>query len=152
MFKLVVDYPQIAEERLILDRMVRAEPDLDAQAVATTATVLRSRSLLDVVHMEDKVRDYIVKVVDATRHPANYGLQLKRLIRYGASPRGSVFLALAAKTEALLADRRYVTPQDVKSVAMDVLRHRVLLTYEADAEEIAPEQVIQQILDAVEVP
>jgi MoxR-like ATPase len=93
-----------------------------------------------------------VSIVYATRHPKKYGLPIDHLIRYGGSPRASIFLALAAKGEALLSGRRYTTPQDVKSIALDVLRHRVLLTYEADAEAITPDKVIQQILDAIEVP
>jgi MoxR-like ATPase len=152
MFKLILDYPHVAEERQILDRMVRAEPEVNVTAVATTASVLASRQMLDQVHMDEKVRDYIVNLVDATRHPKKHGLQIDHLIRYGASPRASIFLALGAKGEALLSGRSYVTPQDVKSVAMDVLRHRVLLSYEADAESTTAENVIQQVLDAVEVP
>jgi MoxR-like ATPase len=152
MFKLVLDYPNIVEERQILDRMVRAEPEVNVRTVATTASVLESRRSLDQVHMDEKVRDYVVNIVDATRHPEKYGLQIGHLIRYGASPRASVFLALAAKGEALLSGRGYVTPEDVKSIALDVLRHRVLLTYEADAETITPDKVLGQILDAIEVP
>jgi len=148
----VLDYPEMAEERLILDRMVRAEPDVDVQAVASTETVLHSRRMLDEVHMESAIRDYIVSLVDATRHPAKYGLGIAGLIRYGASPRASIFLALAAKGEALLSGRRYVTPRDVKAVALDVLRHRVLLSYEADAEGVRSEQIISQVLGAVDVP
>jgi len=152
MFKLILDYPQIAEERQILDRMVRSESKIDVRAVATTAAVLDTRRLLDQVHMDEKLRDYIVNIVDATRHPKKYGLQIEHLIRYGASPRATIFLALAAKGEALLSGRFYCTPQDVKSIAMDVLRHRVLLTYEADAEAATPDRLIRQILDAIEVP
>jgi MoxR-like ATPase len=153
LFKLVLDYPEIAEERLILDRMVRAAPALEnVRAVATTENILHSRGLLDEVHLDPDLRDYIVNLVDATRHPSRYGLKIDALIRYGASPRASVFLALAAKGEALLSGRGYTTPQDVKEVALDVLRHRVLLTYEADAEGVTPEQVIRQVLGAVEVP
>ena len=152
LFKLVLDYPAIEEERIILDRMVRAEPDIRAEAVASTETVLQSRRLLDDVHMENSLRDYIVSLVDATRHPEKYGLGIGTLIRYGASPRASIFLAMAAKGEALLGGRLYATPQDVKAVALDVLRHRVLLSYEADAEGIRSEQVIHQVLGAVEVP
>ena len=152
MFKLILGYPQIAEERQILDRMVRAAPEINVRAVATTAAVLDSRQLLDQVHMDEKVRDYVVNIVDATRHAQKYGLRIEHLIRYGASPRASVFLALAAKGEALLSGRGYVTPEDVKSIALDVLRHRVLLTYEADAETITPDKVLGQILDAIEVP
>ncbi len=152
LFKLVLDYPEMTEERTILDRMVRAEPQVEVNTVASTETVLHSRKLLDEVHMEPVVRDYIVSLVDATRHPARYGLGIEELIRYGASPRASIFLALAAKGEALLSGRRYVTPQDVKAVAIDVLRHRVLLSYEADAEGVRSEQIIHQVLGAVEVP
>jgi MoxR-like ATPase len=152
MFKLILDYPQIAEERQILDRMVRCESESDVRAVATTGAILDTRRLLDQVHMDEKLRDYIVNIVDATRHPQKYGLPIEHLIRYGASPRATIFLALAAKGEALLSGRFYCTPQDVKSIAMDVLRHRVLLTYEADAESATPDRVIRRILDAIEVP
>ena len=152
LFKLVLDYPAIEEERLILDRMVRSEPETTVQAVASLADVLAARRALDAVHLERSVRDYIVNLVDATRHPGNHGLKLQPLIRFGASPRASVFLALAAKAEAALGGRLFVTPQDVKDVAVDVLRHRVLLTYEADAEGVTSEQIIGQILSAVEVP
>ncbi len=152
LFKLVLDYPSIGEERMILDRMVRSEPETAVAPVATTADVLEARRALDSVHMEASVRDYIVNLVDATRRPGNYGLKIQPLIRFGASPRASVFLALAARAEAALGGRIFVTPQDVKDVALDVLRHRVLLTYEADAEGVTSEQVIGQVLSAVEVP
>jgi len=152
LFKLILDYPAIDEERLILDRMVRAEPETAARAVAGTDDILRSRRALDAIHLEEKLRDYIVSVVDATRHPARYGLKIETLVRYGASPRASVFLAMAAKCAVLLDGREFVTPQDVKDVAGDVLRHRVLLTYEADAEGITSDQVIAKVLGAVEVP
>jgi len=152
LFKLVVDYPAIAEERQILDRMVRAEPATAVRAVASTADILRTRQALDTVHLEPCLRDYVVNLVDATRHPAAYGLKLETLVRYGASPRASVFLALAAKCEALLAGREYVTPEDVKSVAPDVLRHRVLVSYEADAEGITSDAIVAQVLSAVAVP
>src|SRR5262245_50045171 len=152
LFKLVLDYPAIAEERLILDRMVCAEPAALVQSVASTRGILDGRRVLDAVDLESSMRDYIVSLVDATRHPAQYGLPIRELIRFGASPRATVFLALAAKAEALLGGRDYVTPQDVKDVAPDVLRHRVLLTYEADAEGVTTEQVISQVLGAVRVP
>jgi MoxR-like ATPase len=158
LFKLSVTYPAIEEERAILDRMVRSPASRDdaAQtescAVASLHAVLQSRRLLDYVHMEDKLRDYIVNVADATRNPLKYGLMIGRLIRFGASPRGAVFLALAAKAEALLSGRDYVTPQDVKEVALDVLRHRVLTSYEADAEGITSDHIVRQVLGAVEVP
>jgi MoxR-like ATPase len=152
LFKLVVTYPEIEEERAILDRMASAAPETESQPVASLLAVLQSRQLLDDVHMENKVRDYIVSVVNATRNPLKYGIMIGRLIRYGASPRGSVFLALAAKAEALLNGRGFVTPQDVKDVALDVLRHRVLTSYEADAEGITSDHIVRQVLGAVEVP
>jgi MoxR-like ATPase len=152
LFKLVLDYPEIEEERQILDRMVCAEPRLAVRAVAATPDILDSRVELDRIHLEPQLRDYIVNVVDATRHPARYGMKIEPLIRYGASPRASIFLALAAKCEALLGGRDYATPQDVKNVALDVMRHRVLVSYEADAEGVTSEQLIAQVLAAVEVP
>ena len=152
LFKLVLDYPAIEEERVILDRMVRSEPATAVIAVATAADILESRRALDAIHLETNLRDYIVNVVDATRHPARHGLKLDTLIRYGASPRASVFLAMAAKCTALLDGRAFVVPQDVKDVAIDVLRHRVLLTYEADAEGVTSERIVEQVLAAVEVP
>jgi MoxR-like ATPase len=152
LFKLVLDYPAVEEERVILDRMVHSEPALSVTAVASAADILESRRVLDAIHLETNVRDYIVNVVDATRHPAKYGLRLDTLIRYGASPRASVFLAIAAKCAALLDGRAFVVPQDVKDVVIDVLRHRVLLTYEADAEGVTSERIVEQVLAAVEVP
>ncbi|HJZ95454.1 MAG TPA: AAA family ATPase [Candidatus Solibacter sp.] len=152
LFKLVLDYPAVEEERVILDRMVRCEPAISVTAVASAADILESRRVLDAIHLETNVRDYIVNVVDATRHPAKYGLKLDTLIRYGASPRASVFLAIAAKCAALLDGRAFVVPQDVKDVVIDVLRHRVLLTYEADAEGVTSERIVQQVLAGVEVP
>jgi MoxR-like ATPase len=152
LFKLVVTYPAIEDERAILDRMAQSAPHIEPRPVTNLATVLASRALIDQVHMEPKVRDYIVSLVDATRHPVKYGMMISRLIRYGASPRGSVYLAVAAKAEALLNGRRYVTPQDVKEVALDVLRHRVLLTYEADAEGLTSDHIVRQVLGAVEAP
>ena len=152
LFKLSLHYPEIEDERAILDRMACAHPPTEAEPVAHAADVLRSRDLLDEIHMEPQLRDYIVSVIDATRHPAKYGIKLERIVRYGASPRAAIFLAMASKAEALLSRRNYVTPQDVKNVAADVLRHRVLLTYEADAESITTDQVIEQTLAAVPVP
>jgi MoxR-like ATPase len=152
LFKLHLDYPDLAEERQILDRMARSEPPAHPQCVASAEDVLACRAQLDQVHLDETLRDYIVKLVDATRHPAKYGLTIQPWIRYGASPRATVFLALAAKAEAFLEQRDYVTPQDVKSIAADVLRHRVLLTYEAQAENVTSDSVVTRILSAVEVP
>jgi MoxR-like ATPase len=153
LFKLHLDYPELAEERAILDRMARSDPPTHPAAVASTADVLACRTGLDGIHLDESLRDYIVRLVDATRHPAKYSLvAMQPWIRYGASPRATVFLALAAKAEAFLEQRDYVRPQDVKSIAADVLRHRVLLTYEAQAEDVTPDAVVAKILATVEVP
>ena len=152
MFKLHLDYPELSEERLILDRMARAEPPVRPQAVASAQDVLDCRAGLDQVHLDESLRDYIVRIVDATRHPVKYGLDVDKWIRYGASPRATVFLALASKAEAFLEQRDYVTPHDVKSIAADVLRHRVVLTYEALAEDVTADQIVTRILAAVKVP
>jgi MoxR-like ATPase len=133
--------------------MATTAPDMAVDAVATPADILRVRRLGDEIFMDDKIGEYIVDLVDATRHPADYKLpELKDLIRYGASPRATLFLTMAARGHALLSGRGYVTPQDVKSVAMDVLRHRVAPTYEAEAEEMTSEDLVQKILDTVDVP
>ena len=111
-----------------------------------------ARVAMRAIHMEDKLASYIVRIVDATRHPEAYGLKLKQLIGFGASPRGSIWLNQAARAQAFLKGRGYVTPQDVKAMAPDVLRHRILLTYEAEADGITADEIIASILETVEVP
>ena len=153
MFKVVVDYPSTADELQILRRHGSARQNASVQKIMTPDDIARIRDVLDSIFMDAKIEEYIVNLVDATRHPENYHLNdLKPLIHFGASPRATIFLALAAKGQALLAGRGYTTPQDVKSIAMDVLRHRILLTYEAEAQEITAENVVKQLLDAVPVP
>jgi MoxR-like ATPase len=152
LFQIVLGYPEIGQERLILDRMALAEPDLHLEPAAHTGDVLAGRRLVDQVHLEPKLRDYIISLADASRHPSKYGLDIQPLIRYGASPRGCLLLALAAKAEAFLSGRRYVIPRDVKEVAPDVLRHRLLLTYEAKAENVTASDLVARILSTVEVP
>jgi MoxR-like ATPase len=114
--------------------------------------VKRLRELADEIFMDEKIEEYIVNLVEATRNPGDYGLEIGHLIRYGSSPRATIFLAMASKANALIEGRGYVTPQDVKTVALDVLRHRVITTYEAEAEERSSEEIIQQILQNVDVP
>lgn len=152
MLKVKVTYPSKAEELEILRRMARSSPATAVEPVLQPADILRLRALTDEIYMDAKIEEYIVNLVEATRHPEQYGLPIGELIRYGASPRASIFLAVAARARALLEGRGYVTPQDVKSIGMDVLRHRVVVTYEAEAEEKTPEDLIKQIFDAVEVP
>ncbi len=152
MMKLVVSYPSKTQEKEILRRMARTKPNTRVDAIIESHDVIRLRELADEIFMDEKIEDYIVDLIEATRNPAAYQLDLQQLIRYGASPRATIFLTMAAKANALLEGRGYVTPQDVKSVAPDVLRHRVILTYEAEAEEKTPEDLITQILAQVDVP
>jgi MoxR-like ATPase len=151
MLKLKVDYPNKKEERDILDRMSGITPPVVSRVV-TPAEILGARELVHQIYMDDRVKDYIVDIVFATRSPGDYHLDLAPLIAFGASPRATLYLALAAKAHAFIRGRGYATPEDVKSIAFDVLRHRVLLTYEAEAEEITPETIVQRILDTIEVP
>jgi MoxR-like ATPase len=151
MLKLKVDYPSMKEERQILDRMSGTE-EIQARPVVEPAEILAAGETLNVVYMDDKVKDYIVQLVFATRQPANFGIDAKGLIEYGASPRATIYLTRAAKAHAFLKRRGYVTPDDVKSIGMDVLRHRVILTYEAEAEEITTEEIVRRVFDKVPVP
>jgi len=152
MLKLKVGYPSKEEERAILDRMAFTDADLDVEPVIAPGDILRARGVVDEIYVDDKVRDYIVDIVLATREPERYGLEIANLIEWGASPRATIYLTLAAKAEAFLQGRGYVTPQDVKAIGMDVLRHRVIITYEAEAEEMTSEHIVQQIFDHIQVP
>ena len=150
MLKLKVDYPTKKEERDILDRAADGFPEV--RQVMKKEDLFRAREAAATIYMDDKLKDYIVDLVLATREPADYGLDLAPYISYGASPRATIYLAQCARAHAFLNARGYVTPQDVKSVAMDVMRHRVILTYEAEAEEKTTESVVQTVLDSIEVP
>jgi MoxR-like ATPase len=153
LFKVKIDYPRKDEERKILDLMAGAtRTPHPVEAVISPEEILKVRATVDEIYMDDKIKDYIVDVIHATRRPKEFGLEMESLIDYGASPRATLALATASRANAFMERRPYVTPQDVKSVAMDVLRHRVLLTYEAEAEELTPEDVIQKVLDGVRVP
>jgi MoxR-like ATPase len=152
MLKVKVGYPTREEERAILDRMAVAEAPR-ASRVVTRQDLAAARATLHRIHVDDRVKDYVVNVVFATRDPRGHGLpELAGHVEFGASPRATIFLTLAAKAHALLRRRAFVTPEDVKAVAYDVLRHRITLTYEAEAEEITPEKVISKVLDRIEVP
>ena len=152
MLKLKVTYPSAAEEQQILKRMARSEPTTEITPVIKPADIVRLRKLVDSIYMDEKIEDYIVNLISATREPEKFGLQISDLIQYGASPRATIFLAMGAKACALLAGRGYVTPQDIKTIAMDVLRHRVIISYEAEAEEKTSEDLVRLILDTVPVP
>jgi MoxR-like ATPase len=147
-----VGYPSREDERRIMDRMTGLTP-LKAEAAVTPTELLEARKIIGQIYVADKVKDYIVDVVFATREPQKHGLKdLAPLIEFGASPRASIALNLAARAHAFLRHRGYVTPEDVKAVGPDVLRHRVVLTYEADAEEVTSEQVVRRVFEVVEVP
>ena len=152
MLKLKITYPSRDEEKEILRRMsAGAVPEVDR--VIEVDKLLAARELVNNIYMDSKVEDYIVNLVYATREPEAVGLaDMKELIAYGASPRATLFLTRAARAHAFIRGRGYVTPEDIKSVGMDILRHRVITTYEAEAENITPEQIVQKVFDSVEVP
>lgn len=152
MLKVKVDYPTQKEERRILDAMATSAPNMTVNAVIRPKEIARSREVVDSIYVDEKVRDYIVELVFTTRHPSRHGLKLEAYIQYGGSPRATINLTLAAKAWAFIQGRGYVTPQDVKSIAMDVLRHRVVVSYEAEAEGLVSEDIIRKVLDAVPVP
>ena len=152
MLKAVVTYPSRQEEKSILERFVAA-PAAEVEAVVARNDIMAARQAVQTVHMEDDLKDYILHLVFATREPRSYRLDgLTNLIAYGASPRASIYLAQTAKAHAFINGRGYVTPDDVKAVAMDVLRHRVIVTYEAEAEDLSSEDIVRQVLDGVQVP
>jgi MoxR-like ATPase len=152
LLKVRVGYPSREEEHRILKRMARSRPDTGVEAVLSPEDILRLRALSDEIYMDEKIEDYILSIVQATRAPEECGLALGDFIRYGASPRATIALCMASRAYALIRGRGYVTPQDVKSVGMDVLRHRLIVSYEAEAEEKTSEDLIQQIFNAVKVP
>lgn len=152
MLKLKIGYPTREEERQILDLMATTAPATAIEAVVDLPQIIESRKQVDAIYIDDKVRDYIVDIVLATRDPGAYRLDLAPYIQFGASPRATINLTLASRAWALLEGRAYVTPQDVKSIGLDVLRHRVIPTYEAEAEEVTPEEIVQRIFETVPVP
>jgi MoxR-like ATPase len=152
MFKLLITYPSKTEEQLILQRMAGTAAEIAVNGVISPVDINRIREVVGSIYMDEKIEEYILNLVAATRDPKLCNLDIGDLIRYGASPRATIFLANAAKANALLAGRGYVTPQDVKSIAPDILRHRVIVTYEAEAEEKTSDDIVKQILDNVEVP
>jgi len=153
MLKLNVTYPNKEEELKILKEMSFTDKEIKVNAVLKPADIMRARKVVNEVYMDEKIEKYIVDIVFATREPANYKLgDLSGLIQYGASPRASIYLTLASKAYAFIKGRGYVTPQDVKSIGPDVLRHRIIVSYEAEAEERTSEDIIKRIFDEIEVP
>jgi MoxR-like ATPase len=152
MLKLKITYPSKQEEKDIMNRVVVGS-DFHAKPVVKPKNILDARGAVNMVYIDDKIKDYIVDVVFATREPGSFGMpELEGLIEYGASPRASIYLSQTSKAYAFMQGRGYVTPQDVKSIGMDVLRHRVIVSYEAEAEEMSSEDIIQKVFDHVEVP
>jgi MoxR-like ATPase len=152
MLKLKITYPSKKEELEIMNRVV-VGTDVHLDPVVTAQDIVAARDAVAPIYVDDKIKEYIVNVVFATREPASFGLsELDGLIEYGASPRASIYLSQAAKSYAFIQGRGYVTPQDVKSIGMDVLRHRVIISYEAEAEEMSAEDVVRKIFDHIEVP
>ena len=152
MLKVVVDYPERSEEREIIDRMTSGTPP-DVQPVVDSQYILNAREIVRQVYVDEKIKDYVLNLVITTRKPASAGLDdLTNLISYGASPRAGIFLIAASRAYAFVKGRSYVVPDDVKQLALDILRHRVITTFEAEAQNVTPEQIVQRILDNVEVP
>jgi MoxR-like ATPase len=152
MFKVLIGYPSFEEERKILDKMAFTQPEMKVQSVVGLDEILRTRKLVDRVHVDEKVRDYIVHIVFATRNPEKYQLDFKHLVQFGTSPRATIYLTVAAKAWALLQGRTYVTPEDIKSIGPDVLRHRIILSYEAEAQAITTDDLIKRIFNTIPVP
>jgi MoxR-like ATPase len=152
MMKLRLDYPRPEEEFTILNRMAHVAPTTKVQAVLGVEQLRRLSQAVEEIHLDDKIKRYMVDLVQATRRPADFQLPLERYVQYGASPRGTIALALAAKAHAFLTGRCFVTPEDVKAVGYDVLRHRVLLTYEAEADELTTDKLLKEVFDHIKVP
>jgi MoxR-like ATPase len=152
MLKVRLDYPSPAEELAILERMAAVEQHWQIKPVLGVEEIFALRRVLDTIYVDERLKHYIVDLVRATRQPRDYGLDLAAYIQYGASPRASIFLIRAARGHAFLQGRGYVTPEDIKALAYDVLRHRLLITYEAEAEELTADDLLRRILEHLPVP
>jgi MoxR-like ATPase len=151
MLKLSITYPSKKEEWEIIDR--NAEVGFpEVKRVISPGDILKARQVVNQIYVDEKIKEYVLNIVFATRAPEEHKLDIGNLIAYGASPRASIYLTLAAKAHAFLKGRGYVTPEDVKAIGMDVLRHRVIVTYEAEAEEITSEDIVKRVFDQIEVP
>ena len=153
MLKIDITYPTIEEEHQILKRMSFTDKKIEVNTIITPKEILNARKVVDEIYMDEKIEKYILDIVFATREPHKYKLEeLTPLIQYGASPRASIYLTVAAKAYAFIKGRGYVTPQDIKSIGPDILRHRVIISYEAEAEEKTSEDIIKRIFEEIEVP
>ena len=152
MLKVKIEYPNRSEELEILRRMAGTGSPADIRTVASGADILVLRKFLNEVYVDPSVEEYIVDIVHCSRNPARYGLEAEELIRYGASPRGTIFLTLAAKAKALLEKRSYVIPEDIRDVAPDVLRHRIIVSYEAEAEGLSSDDILSRVFETIPTP
>ena len=152
MMKVKIDYPSRDEEKEIIERMAILGKKPEVQPVLSTQNILDARKVVDQIYIDEKVTDYYLDIVQATRKPKEYGVDIEGLLLYGASPRATMAFKLAAKAHAFLAGRPYVTPHDIKQIGPDILRHRLRRTYEAEAEEIMPDDIISRIFDTIPVP
>ena len=152
MLKLRITYPSLDEERQILDAMAFTDVQLNPRPVVDVSAILKARDVVDQIYIDDKIKEYILSIVFATRDPAAYNLDIADYLRFGASPRATIALTVASRAFAFLQGRGYVTPQDVKNIAPDVLRHRVMVTYEAEADELTSDDIINRILSELPVP
>ena len=153
MLKLKVDYPTKDEEKQILRKMAKTSVNQSISPVAKPEQILRAQNIINDIYVDEKVEEYILNLIFATRNPEDFGLNdLSGLIDYGASPRASINIVLAARARAFIERRGYITPEDVRFVGADVLRHRIILTYEAEAEELTSEEIIQRLFETIEVP
>ncbi len=150
-FKLLIGYPKKDDEKLIIQRNTQGA-DIKVKNVLTSRDIIEMQRFNQKIYADEKIEDYVTSIVDATRYPENYGLDINGMIEYGASPRASIWMILAGKANALLSGRGYVTPDDIKSIVHDVLRHRIILTYEAEAENITSDDIIDKILSKVKSP
>ncbi|MFP6904530.1 MAG: MoxR family ATPase [Verrucomicrobiota bacterium] len=152
MLKLRITYPSMDEERQIMDAMAVTDKQFDISPTIEAEAMMRARKVVDQVYLDDKIREYILSIIFATREPEKYNLPLHDYIRYGGSPRATIHLAIASRAHAFMMGRGFVTPQDVKSIAPDVLRHRIIVTFEAEADELTSDDIIARILNELPVP
>jgi len=152
MLKLRIEYPSLDEERMIMDAMAETDKQIEVASATNADAILRARKTVDQIYIDDKIKEYILSLIFATREPEKYDLDIGPYLRYGASPRATIYMAVAARAHAFLEGRGYVTPQDVKSIAPDILRHRVIPSYEAEAEMLDSDNIVEMILKEMPVP
>jgi MoxR-like ATPase len=153
MFKLLIDYPDVDSEKLLMRQNTQARENININPVVTPDKIIDAQNVINEIYVDEKVEDYVLKLIFATRNPIKYGLKdMDGIIDFGASPRATINIVRAAKARAFTKSRGYITPEDVRYIGADVLRHRIILTYEAEAEELTTEEVINRLFEKIEVP